>query len=85
MKRIIPFLIALLLLGVFAHVIHAHFPSLGNQTIRVLFFVGLFLVIVLLYVASVLHTKWLKAKVKKAMKEAIEKEGASVQDDDKVA
>ncbi|HZL13862.1 MAG TPA: hypothetical protein VFC85_06925 [Verrucomicrobiae bacterium] len=74
MKRIIPFIVILVLLAGFACLIHSYFPSLNNQSISVLFFVSLFVFLLLVCAMFWLQTKWLKKKMTKAMKEALERE-----------
>ncbi len=88
MKRVFPFLIILVLLAGFARLIHSYFPSLDNQSIRVLFFVGLFVCLLLVCAVFWLQTKWLEKKMAKAMKEALERdalEGRDEEDNDTVA
>jgi hypothetical protein len=80
-------LIPALLVG-FDYLIDPHFYSLKN--IRVLFSVGLLVLISLVWVASSLQDKWVKRKMAKAMKEAREskaREGKAtdVEDDNTVA
>jgi flagellar biosynthesis/type III secretory pathway M-ring protein FliF/YscJ len=85
MKRIIPVIVILVLLAVFARLIHSYFPSLDNQSIRVLFFAGLFVLLLLVCVVFWLQTKLLKKKMAKAMKEALEREareGKTIDEED---
>ena len=64
-------LIPLLLVG-FDYLINPHFYSIKH--IRVLFSVGLLVLILLAWGVFWLQTKWLKRRLDKAMKEALERE-----------
>ncbi len=58
----------------FDYLIDPHFYSLKN--IRVLFSVGLLVLILLVWGVFWLQTKWLKRRLTKAMKEALERKHA---------
>ena len=80
-------LIAVLLVG-FDYLINPHFFSLKN--IRVLFSIGLMVLVLLVWGVHWLQSKWLKRGLAKAMKEALEREAREgkaidVEDDNTVA
>jgi hypothetical protein len=65
--------IPVLLVGV-DYLINPHFFSLTSHSIRLLFSIGLLVLISLVWVASWLQDKRVKRKLARAMKEALERE-----------
>ena len=74
MKRVLTYIVILVLLVGFDYLINPHFLSLTSQSVKLLFSVGLLGLILLVWVASWLQTKWLKRKMSKAMQEALRRE-----------
>jgi hypothetical protein len=74
MKRVLGYTTILVLLVGFDYLINPDFFSLTSGSIRLLFSVGLLVLISLVWVAYWLQTKWLKKKIAKAMKEALQRE-----------
>ena len=73
-KRVLLYIVIPVLLVSFDYLINPHFLSLKSHSIRFLFSFGMLVLILLVWVACWLQTKWLKRKVSKAMKEALQRE-----------
>ena len=86
-RGVFPYILIPVLLVSFDYLINPHFFSLKNA--RVLFSVGLLVLILLVWGAFWLQARWLKRRLDKAMKEALEREArdgkaTDVDDENKV-